>query len=104
MMRDYPQGDPEDRCQRCLLPNLMSWHAPSPLWNAVMRHPDGAEDYGIVCPRCFAELAEARGVVSRRTVWHVTAEPMPGLPQTSPDGRLWDPDQCLWVASADVST
>lgn len=56
---------PENNCQRCADRNPV-WHAPNPLWNEVMRGPDDLESrWGIVCPRCFAELAESKGIGTR---------------------------------------
>ena len=55
-------------CGRCGGPNVV-WWAPSPLWNAVMRGGDigGTEDFsGVVCPTCFAVLAEVLTVTLPR--------------------------------------
>jgi len=48
------------------------WYAPNPLWNKVMRHPDGreaSEKYHFVCPNCFIKQAEAIG--GTPTVWEL---------------------------------
>jgi hypothetical protein len=90
-------GEPEARCHRCLGPNV-SWLAPSPLWNEVMRDGDinGPWQYGeIICPTCFAVLAELAGVASgcwqlRPDVVHVT------LQTVTPSGRVWDEETKLW--------
>lgn len=106
---DYPGHDPDcpmhspegaDRghehfCERCGGPNLMCWHAPSPLWNAVMRDADGLETYGVVCPRCFGELAQEKGVADFFCV--TTHDPKVELASVFGDGRVWDAEQCLWV-------
>lgn len=88
---------PEASCGRCGGPNI-TWCAPSPLWNAVMRGGsiDGEEEYdGIVCPGCFAQLAEERGIAHRwrLTAEHITAE----LETVTPSGRIWDERAWLWV-------
>lgn len=95
-----PQGrHPEEYCHRCGGSNLWSWSAPSPLWNAVMRRP-GVQEIGIVCPQCFAVLAEERGVLrSGHYTWRIYPDAglITDLPTTDPDGRTWDSDQWLWV-------
>lgn len=89
---------PEAFCQRCRRPNVWSWHAPSPLWNRVMRNSVTGEDrYSVVCPPCFAELAATLigdvtwcfkpHDVEVRALWK------------DGDGREWDAEQCLWVAA-----
>lgn len=55
---------PEARCQRCGQRNPV-WFVPSPLWNEVMRNRDRLEetcDWGIICPTCFAYLAEGKDI------------------------------------------
>lgn len=73
------------------------WCAPSPLWNAVMRggSVNGVEEFdGIVCPVCFAQLAEQRGIAS---VWRLSAEQVHvPLETVTPSGRTWDSDAWLW--------
>lgn len=74
------------------------WTAPSPLWNQVMRGGDinGApEPYGgIVCPSCFATLAEDAGIAS---LWRFTAERVHVELQTvTPTGRVWNADTWLF--------
>lgn len=86
-------------CERCGGRNLSSWHAPSPLWNAVMREgPAYEERWSIICPQCFAELAALEGIVAH-VVWHLDAEHglAVALPTHDPDGRVWDAARCLWV-------
>lgn len=87
----------EDVCRRCGGPNDVVWCAPSPLWNAVMRGGTigGDEQYeGIVCPRCFATLAETAGIAR---VWRLYAETvLVDLATTTPDGRVWDDKAWLW--------
>lgn len=76
-------------CQRCGGPNIV-WFAPSPLWNAVMRGGsiNGDEEHGIVCPICFAALAEERGIA---TCWRLDAEAVNvELETVTPSGRVWD--------------
>lgn len=88
--REHPEGT----CGRCGGPNV-SWHAPSPLWNAVMRETGNEGRYGgIVCPLCFAALAAEAGIAR-----HVRVDAAPALvalPTHSPDGRAWDPDAEMW--------
>jgi hypothetical protein len=96
--RTQPAADahPEDYCHRCGGPNV-SWAAPSPLWNAVMRGGDinGRDLFnGIVCPLCFAVLAEAAGIASQ---WRLSAENVNQPLQTiTPSGRVWDDNAWLW--------
>ena len=48
------------------------WFAPNPLWNRIMRHPDGREasqKIHFICPRCFIKQAEALGKAPR--VWEL---------------------------------
>lgn len=59
---DAANVHPEDYCHRCGGRNL-SWWCDSDLWNAVMR-PDGQGSpwlwNEIICPQCFADLAEVK--------------------------------------------
>lgn len=91
-----PNADAESYCHRCLGPNIV-WSAPSPLWNAVMRGGsiNGDEEFdGIVCPTCFGELAEQRGIA--RT-WRLTADVvLVELETVTPSGRIWDDGAQLW--------
>lgn len=58
-----PDPHPEDTCERCGRPNVENWHAPSPLWNAVMREPEtGVDRFNVVCPGCFALLVQEKGI------------------------------------------
>ena len=57
---------PEDFCDKCKRPNIV-WYADNDLWNAVV------DDCGIIlCPVCFVEMAEARGL--KCTSWRVSRE------------------------------
>lgn len=89
---------PESYCHRCGGPNT-TWSAPSPLWNAVMRAEDGSDEFdGIVCPVCFALLAETRVSAAG---WRLTAERVDAeMATTTRDGRVWDEDAWLWVPDA----
>ena len=83
-------------CHRCGGPNIV-WSAPSPLWNAVMRggsiNGDEIHD-GIVCPVCFAQIAEADGIAS---IWRFYAERVPVRLETiTPSGRVWDETTWMW--------
>ena len=79
-------------CHRCRGPNV-EWSAPSPLWNQVMRGGsiNGVEPYhGIICPTCFAIMAEALGIACR---WRLSAEIVNvPLETVTPSGRVWNPD------------
>jgi hypothetical protein len=81
---------PESYCGRCGGPNIV-WTAPSPLWNAVIRGGsiNGDEIYdGIVCPTCFAVIAEGRGIAFR---WRLTAKRVHvELETVTPSGRMWN--------------
>ncbi|WCB94471.1 hypothetical protein DSM104299_03208 [Baekduia alba] len=91
---------PETTCRRCGGPNV-SWFAPSPLWNAVMRGGsiDGPWEFDeLICPTCFCILAEERGIAS---TWRVHAETINvELETVTPTGRVWDPETDLWVESS----
>jgi hypothetical protein len=95
---DYTTS-PETICRRCGGPNVWSWHAPSPVWNAVMRADDDLEHNGlsIICPPCFADLAEGKGFP--RAIWHFAPHDWETrLPLVDGEGRWWDFTRCLWVA------
>lgn len=87
---------PEDICRRCDGPNV-TWFAPSPLWNEVMRggNINAADQYdGIICPTCFAVLAKDAGVAF---VWRVDAvDVRRPLTTVTPSGRTWNPETWLW--------
>lgn len=91
----------EETCFRCGGPNLLCWHAPSPLWNAVMRDADGRDTYGVVCPRCFGEMAKEAGVAWSFCV--TTHDPKVELAQVFTDGRVWNAEKCLWVEAEDAA-
>lgn len=58
-------------CQLCNAEYCV-WFAPNPIWNKVMRHPDGreaSEKYSFICPNCFMKTAEELGITP---VWEVT--------------------------------
>lgn len=87
---------PETVCRRCGGPNV-SWFAPSPLWNAVMRDGsiNGPQEFDeLICPTCFAVLAEERGVANgwRLTATRVHVE----LETVTPSGRVWDAETDMW--------
>jgi hypothetical protein len=89
-------GDPESFCRYCGGPNI-SWSAPSPLWNEVMRGGsiNGMERLdGIVCPTCFCLMAEVAGVA---VGWRVdTRKVLVPLETTTPSGRVWNEQTWLW--------
>jgi len=91
------KDDPESYCHRCKGPNV-SWSAPSPLWNEVMRGGDinGPWQYGeIICPTCFAVIAEELGIAN---YWQFNAPcTTRELKTVTPSGRVWDADCWLWV-------
>lgn len=84
-------------CNRCGGENV-TWSAPSPLWNIVMRGNDisGTPLWGdLVCMRCFAVLAHEAGLDGR---WRLSLNPEPeGLVKETPSGRVWDADRWLWI-------
>lgn len=88
---------PEHICRRCHGPNVQAWAAPSPLWNEVMRGGDiNAPDLfeGIICPICFAALAQEAGIAQR---WRFHAEKvLVPLKTVTPSGRVWDETTWLW--------
>jgi hypothetical protein len=88
-------------CRRCGCDNP-PWHAPSPLWNKVMRGGsiNGEPAYeDMVCATCFMVLAEKRGIA---TIWRVHAlEVKVPLETVTPSGRVWSEDQFLWVDGSD---
>lgn len=90
------EDHPEATCQRCGGPNL-SWSAPSPLWNQVMRGGsiNGDELYsGIVCPICFAQIAGQQRVAD---AWWLTAKEVHvELETVTPSGRVWNEIRQLW--------
>lgn len=61
----------EETCQRCGGPNPV-WYAPDDIWNATVR-TDGTDEWGILCPLCFALLAEGR-VLGDRVRWAFVPE------------------------------
>lgn len=91
-----PVSHPEANCARCMGPNIV-WTAPSPLWNEVMRGGDinGDERHaGIVCPTCFAVLAEKAGVADRWRLWpEMVHRPLQTI---TPSGRVWNPLTWQW--------
>jgi hypothetical protein len=94
---------PESYCHRCDGLNI-TWSAPSPLWNEVMRggsiNGDEIHD-GIVCPVCFARMAEDTGVVSRAG-WKLSADRvLVELETVTPSGRVWSEEQHRWVEPRD---
>lgn len=97
---DRPTDDDESCCHRCGRANV-SWSAPSPLWNEVMRGGDinGPWKYNeIICPSCFADLAEKCGVAHS---WRLSAEVVQVELQTvTPSGRIWDESTWLWRVPA----
>lgn len=61
---------------------------------------NGPEDFGgIVCPTCFAVLAEERGVAS---IWRLDAMAVHvDLETTTPSGRTWDAGTDRWLEPYD---
>lgn len=89
----------ERTCRRCNGRNMANgrWAAASPLWNAIMRDGsiDGEWKYNeIICPLCFAELAEEQGIA---TDWRVDARTVNvELETVTPSGRVWNDETWLW--------
>lgn len=90
-----PSVHPEAICVRCRGTNPV-WTAPSPLWNEVMRGGDinGREQYdGIVCPSCFANLAEEAGIAKGWRLVPLTV--YADLQLVTPSGRVWN--EATWL-------
>jgi hypothetical protein len=70
-----------------------------------MRDPVTGEDaWSIVCPPCFAELAEDKGVGGAvidgkpRWIWHFEPDGVDVTPLWEDrDGRVWSSEDCLWI-------
>jgi hypothetical protein len=79
----------EGRCDRCEREYCANWSADSPLWNAVVRGGciNGREEYRFLCPNCFMELAEDRGIVS---MFAISGEALVPLQTVTPSGRVWN--------------
>lgn len=48
------------------------WYAPNPIWNKIMRWPDGreaSEKISFICPTCFVMEAERLGIRSKGKAW-----------------------------------
>lgn len=89
---------PESYCHRCNGPNV-SWTAPSPLWNAVIRNHDGPVWDEIICPTCFAVLAKERGIADGFKLEPLSYCLLVELPTTDESGRVWNPslgDVGMW--------
>lgn len=68
-------------CQHCGRPVRIVYHAPNALWEAVtgrVRQPDGTAAPGILCPSCFDDLAEAKGLPYLRWTCATSDEVMHG--------------------------
>jgi hypothetical protein len=60
------------RCGNCGSINPV-WFAPNVLWNLVIGGPEATDDPGgILCPACFIERAESRGIAP--TAWELRPE------------------------------
>ena len=101
LAKSLAERHPESYCHRCGGPNVYWWSAPSPLWNQVMRGGsiNGRELFqGIVCPVCFAALAEEQGVTGRSNGWRFAAtDVLVELETVTPSGRVWDEAEQLWM-------
>ncbi|MDP9219991.1 MAG: hypothetical protein M3P23_05560 [Actinomycetota bacterium] len=122
MVSSIAPDHPEATCRRCGGGNV-TWYAPSPFWNAVMRDEEPRtrpEPYnGIVCPTCFCLLAVERGLADgfrvsaakqpaelSLTTHATTGGQMVGdviqgdvVSGRAGPGRVWDADRDLWVSS-----
>jgi len=87
---------PESYCHRCGGPNI-SWSAPSPLWNQVMRGGSINGEWQwdeIICPICFVMLAEEAGIAD---FWVLSAERVHvELETVTPGGSVWDETIQRW--------
>lgn len=89
------QPHPESYCHRCKRAFIW-WSAPSPLWNQVVRGGDigGDETFQVLCPCCFADLAEEQGIAS---FWRFTADRVHVPLQTvTPGGSVWNETRQMW--------
>lgn len=97
-------GHPESTCRRCGRTNI-AWTAPSPLWNEVMRggNINGVDRFsGIVCPVCFAQLAEEAGVARH---WRFYSDRVHvELATVTPSGRVWNEQTWMWEQPAQPAT
>ena len=64
---DGNDDHPENRCDRCGGRNLHNWYADNEVWNEVV-----PERGAIVCPICFAIMAEEKGI--HPTAWRLSRE------------------------------
>lgn len=58
--------DPQSReltCDICGRDHAV-WSAPNDVWNAVCRWPDGSDKWPFLCPTCFMNEAEEKGLGS----------------------------------------
>lgn len=65
--------------------------------------PHRADDWEIVCPQCFEELAIAKGVIAGEgATWCLKVESgvLIQLATHDSSGRVWDDATCLWVEPA----
>ena len=49
-------------CQRCGRSYSIVWYAPDAMWFTISGHSQGN---GLLCPDCFDELAQGRGIFLR---------------------------------------
>lgn len=61
------KGHPEDYCHLCGGRNLRAWYVGNELWNKVV-----GEEITILCPICFVEIAEKKGITP--TAWCLSRE------------------------------
>jgi hypothetical protein len=66
---DEPSGKRELLCMKCGKEHPV-WYAENPVWNAVVRHADGSEEWPFLCPTCFSVLAAAHGYNGRWALLH----------------------------------
>lgn len=87
----------ESVCDRCGGSNIV-WTAPSPLWNFVIRGGsiNGIEIFSVICPLCFAELAELAGIKTTGWKFMPTDIDYTPLETVTPTGRVWNPSTWLW--------
>jgi hypothetical protein len=95
---------PEATCEECGRENV-TWFAPNPLWNLVVRDKDKADP--MLCPLCFIRRAEKAGF--NRDAWAVWPESWPTRQQPAteeewrPEVRcIYDGEICIGKALDDV--
>lgn len=94
MEKGWVDFHPEDYCHRCGRPNVC-WFVASDLWNQVDVSSEATgvtgeklPSSGIVCPSCFVEMFEAKGL--GRLIWELRPEaPAPDMWWVDDNFKRW---------------